>query len=227
MGARSVASPALPDFSPASDASFTWGSMDSQSFCHTLEATYQEVVHWRSNCFKVLYNNAGKIFVLELARLFQAAGKGYSLESIALKAAFTLCSLVLQKPAHNSKNKDHISCLERRIDKWKDGDLNDLVLEGRTIKQRFTGQGHLRDQNSNSDRKAYSFAKLMFDGKTKPALDLLSGVCKGRRLGLNEVADAAEGITVRDVLGTKHPPAAPIQYECIFADDALFLLIIP
>ena len=72
----------------------------------------------------------GKKFVLELARLFRAAGKGSLLEGIALKAAFTLCSLVLQKPPRNSKNKDHISCLERRMNKWKDGDLNDLVLEG-------------------------------------------------------------------------------------------------
>ena len=220
LGVGSVDSPALPDFSPASDASFTWGSMDSQSFCHTLEAIYQEVVHWRSNCFKIPYGNAGKRFVLELARLFQAAGEGSSLESIALKAVFTLCSLVLQKPARNSKNKDHISCLERRMNKWKDGDLNDLVLEGHTIQQRFTGKGRLRDQNSNSDRKAYSFAKLMFDGKTKPALDLLSGVCKGRRLGLNEIVDAVEDITVCEVLETKYPPAAPIHHECLIADDA-------
>ena len=63
-------------------------------FCYTLEATYQEVVHWRSNCFKIPYGNVGKRFVLELARLFRAAGEGFSLESIALKAAFTLCSLV-------------------------------------------------------------------------------------------------------------------------------------
>lgn len=218
LGAGSVASPALPDFSPASDASFTWGSMDSHSFCHTLEATFQEVVHWRSNCFKIPYGNVGKRFVLEIARLFRAAGEGSSLESITLKAAFTLCSLVLQKPARNSKKKDHISCLERRLNKWKDGDLNDLVLEGRTIQQRFTGKGRLRDQNSNSDRKAYSFAKLMFDGKTKPALDLLSGVCNGRRLGLNEIVDAAEDIiTAREVLETKHPIPAhhPVIFEAL------------
>ena len=124
----------------------------------------------------------GKKFVLELARLFQAAGEGSSLESNALKAAFTLCLLVLQKPSHNSKNKDHISCLERRMNKWNNSDLNDLVLEGRTIQQHFDGKGHQSGRNFNSDqRKAYSFTKLMFEGRTKPALDLLSGVCKGRR----------------------------------------------
>ena len=97
----------------------------------------------------------GKRFVLELARLFQAAEEGSSSESIALKAAFTLCSLVLQKPSRNSKNKDHISCLERRMNKWNDGHLNDLVLEGRTIQQRFNGKGYQRGQNFNSDQRKH------------------------------------------------------------------------
>ena len=36
--------------------------------------------------------------MLELARLFRSAGEGSSLELIALKAAFTFCVLVTQKP---------------------------------------------------------------------------------------------------------------------------------
>ena len=42
----------LPVFRCALEAQFTWGSTDSQSFCHALEAAYQEVVHWRSNCLQ-------------------------------------------------------------------------------------------------------------------------------------------------------------------------------
>ena len=110
--------------------------MDSQSFCHALETAYQEIVHWRNNCFSVPHENCGKHFVLELARLFRVAGKGSSLESVALKAAFTLCFLVLQKPSRNSKSKDHISCLKKRLKLWKDGNLNDLVLEDHAIQQR-------------------------------------------------------------------------------------------
>ena len=62
-------------------------------------------------------------------RLFRAAGEGSALESIALKAAFTLCSLVLQKPSRNFKGRNHTSCLEKRMKLWHDGDLNALVLE--------------------------------------------------------------------------------------------------
>ena len=76
----------LPDFPCALEAQFTWGSTDSQSFCHALEAAYQEVVHWRSNCFKIPHGNVTTKLVLELARLFLAAGEGSTLECIALKA---------------------------------------------------------------------------------------------------------------------------------------------
>ena len=73
--------------------------MDAHSFRHALEVTYQEVVHWRNNCFRVPHGNAGKKFVLELARLFRATGEGLALEGVVLTAAFTLCALVLQKPS--------------------------------------------------------------------------------------------------------------------------------
>ena len=62
----------------------------------------------------------------------------------------------------------------------------------------------------------------MFNVKTKPALDLLAGVCKRRRLGLTEIVDAAEGTTVREVLRTKYPPAAPIHHECLIADSPAY-----
>ena len=66
----------LPDFVPVSDAAFMWGVVDAHSFCHALEVTYQEAVHWRNNCFQLPHGNAGKKFVLELARLLRAAGEG-------------------------------------------------------------------------------------------------------------------------------------------------------
>ena len=208
-------SPTLPDFPSALEAQFTWGSMDSQSFCHALEATYQEVVHWRSNCFKIPQGNVTKKFVVELARLFRAAGEGSTLECIALKAAFTLCSLVLQKPSRSSKSKDHVSCIERRLNLWKDGNLNELVLEGRAIQQRLSDKYHHADGSDPNGRLAYSFAKFMFDGKTKRALDILSGQGKGRLLHLSEIVNAEKNTTVRDALESKHPSAAPLYPDCL------------
>ena len=188
--------PSLPDFLSVAEAQFTWGSMDSQSFCHALEATYQEVVHWRSNCFKIPNGNVTKKFVL-------------------------------QKPSKTSKSKDHVSCIERRLHLWMDGNLNDLVLEGRAIQQRLNGKQLSTDTSKTDGRSAYSFANFMFNGKTKNALDMLSGRGKGRLLHLSEIVDTKENKTVRDVLETKHPSAAPLYPECLDTNSDSSLVFHP
>ena len=55
----------------------------------------------------------------------------------------------------------------------------------------------------------------MFNGKTKHALDILSGQGKGRLLHLSEIVDVQKSKTVRDVLESKHPSAAPLYHECL------------
>ena len=52
--------------------------------------------------------------------------------------------------------------------------LNDLVLEGRAIQQRLSNKQPRSNCSDPDGRLAYSFAKLMFNGKTKHALDILS-----------------------------------------------------
>ena len=151
----------LPSFSPAAEPTFTWGSYDSATFIHSLNAIYDEVVHWKLNLFKVPYGKAGKSFVSELARLYKAFATGSALESIAMKAAAVLPILLLQKPSNNSKAKEQSTCLERRLRTWLDGDLDDLLLEGRTLHQRIP-KSYPRD---NQKRLAQSFAILMFQGE--------------------------------------------------------------
>ena len=55
-----------------------------------------------------------------------------------MKAA-TFMPLLLQKPARKSKAEDHITCLERRLSTWVEGDLNELLMEGRTIQEPIPG----------------------------------------------------------------------------------------
>ena len=56
--------------------------------------------------------------------------------------------------------------------------------------------------------------------KTKPALDLLSGVCKGKKLSLNEIIDTAVGTIHILYVRTEHPPAVPLHHECLITDCA-------
>ena len=51
----------LPAFSALSGESFAWGGVDDPSFCHAIECTYSEVVHWKLNLFLVPFGSAGKV----------------------------------------------------------------------------------------------------------------------------------------------------------------------
>ncbi len=82
-----LAEPELPQFITPADPVFSWGEYDCSTFVNSLNAAFNEAVHWRTNLFKVPHGNAGKSFVTELVRLFNAFTSKSALETIALKAA--------------------------------------------------------------------------------------------------------------------------------------------
>ena len=135
-----------------------------------METIYSEVVHWRRNCFTVPHGKAGKEFVGELSRLYLAFASASALKTIALKAVTVLPILVLQKPHKASKAKEHNVCLAKRLRSWKEGNLSDLLLEGRAIQRRLPKT----PTSKPAEKIARSFANLMFAGKCKATLDLLS-----------------------------------------------------
>ena len=207
--------PRLPDHPSVSVPAFTWGNLSGPDFAMTLDATYAEVVHWRRNCFTVPYGKGGKEFVRELSRLFLAFGSASALEAVTLKAATVFPILLLQKPSSASKTKNHITCLERRLACWSKGDLDELVREGRAIQQRLPKQRSAKANTSLSR----SFASLMFRGKCKAALDLLTREEKGGILHLDEPAGPGKTNTptVREILTSKHPPGQPADSKCIIS----------
>ena len=44
-------------------------------------------------------------------------------------------NFLLQKPSKNSKAKDHLKVLERRLESWISGDLLELLKEAETIQK--------------------------------------------------------------------------------------------
>ena len=96
----------LPAFRslPESPA-FFWGLVDGESFCKLIEDAYSSVVHWRKNLFRIPLGGLGKEFMLELSRLFYEYASDSMLEDVALKAATTMPSLLLQCPHPHSKVK--------------------------------------------------------------------------------------------------------------------------
>ena len=95
---------------------FQWGDKDGETFCKLIRDAFEVVVHWRRNSFLIPSGKAGRDFVLELARLYQAYADNSTLHSIALTACCVFQVLLLQKPHARSKSRDHTHCLERRLD---------------------------------------------------------------------------------------------------------------
>ena len=123
-------------------------------------------------------------------------------------------SVLLQKAHFKSKPKDHSSCLERCLQSWSEGDLNNLLLEGRIL------QNHLPKPNASkngSTSLALTFSNLMFQGKTSAALQLLTQNGNSGVLPVNDPVHQSdsESQTVLDILKSKHPQAQPASPDTI------------
>lgn len=161
-------------------------------------------MHFKHNLFKVPAGQAGKAFVKELSRLFLNYGESSALECIALKAAFTLPALVLQRPNPRSKPNENSKCLLRRLDLWRQGQISVLLAEGRAI------QNHLSTsplRHHATEDKARRFCDLVKVGKLKAAQRLLQGDGSGKPLSLTQ--------EVKESLQAKHPPRQPPSPDAI------------
>ena len=188
------------------EAKFRWKSLSGSECVSLIDKCYNIAVHWIPNLFKLPHGKHGKFFVAELSVLFRAYAYDSSKECIALKAAFLLPLLVLQKPHRRS---DHVSALGHRLSLWRDGCFDELVNEGKTIQKKLaTGP------RSAPNDIAGSFSKLMFQGKVKAALRLLndSGSKSGQPISLDKlIPSGGTSVSVRDKLTEKHPDPAPFD----------------
>ena len=101
---------------------------------------------------------------------------------------------------------------------WRDGNLNVLVLEGRTIQQRLPKRPPSRD----AQELARTFANLMFMGNTKAALRLITEQNKGEVLRLDDLVNTPNSSPqkVRDILESKHPSAQPAHPDSVIPTEA-------
>ena len=151
----------LPRFSEGARRDFTWGRLSGEDFAETIHNAYSEMVHWRRSVFLVPTGKVGKQFVKELTRLFNAYAQSSALESVALELIMVAWGVLLQKPHEFSKSKDHVIALDRRLNAWRDGDIDGLMREVRAIQSQI----HMRSRNSRLEEEganAKIFAKTGF-----------------------------------------------------------------
>ncbi len=131
-----------------------------------------------------------------------------------MKAAMILPALLLQKPHSRSRTKDHAKHLERRLGLWKEGSLDNLLEEGRTIQLRLTKENQYK--NNSTDQLSRKFSKVMMEGKVRAALRLIAENQTSKPLCLDSAADPNNATkSVLDSLLKKHPPKQPYKMDTI------------
>ena len=141
-----------------------------------------------------------------------------------MKALSVACTLLLQKPHLSSKPKDFTSCLSRGINRWKEGKIEELLLEGCSIPQRLL---NIRSSVTQEFKLAHSFSNLMLKGKTKAPVHLITENNKGWILlpGDSAHPENPDSPIVLESLRSKHPPAQPCASGAIASPSCPSLTI--
>jgi len=178
--------------------SVTFNNLSSSDFSTYINKGYDEVLKWRKNIFKIPSGKAAKEFISELTFWLIQYNTNSDLHGIALKVYMLLPSLLLQKPTRNSKAKEHLAKLQNQLNLWKNGDINELIQEGKNIQKKI-----LSSKPRSKEDSYKIFSKLMFEGKVRNALKFISNDCDSGLLPIND-------IVLKDLI-SKHPVAAHIQ----------------
>ena len=80
---------------------------------------------------------AWKGFIEEMIRRVNSWIYKSDLEIKALKALMIMPGLLLQKTSLNSNSKENSETLKRILSLWNNGQLDQLVFEGKTIRDRL------------------------------------------------------------------------------------------
>ena len=158
----------LPFYKPDPPLNTEWHEYSGEQFVNLINSTYDDVIPWRKNLFKLPNDRASRLFINELSLWLDHFNRGMAFNCIAF---LTFPCLPFQKPSPNSKAKDHVKKLEEKLKLWNEGNIEEVIQEARTIQNRF--------RNSTNSRRTYedsarSFAKLMREGKVSEVLKMLS-----------------------------------------------------
>ena len=94
---------------------FYWNEKPGTTFINELNNANEKTDYSRKNLFFLPKGAAGKSFINEMTWMINAWVYNTPIKDIALKALHVMLALLLQKPSKNSKSKDHLKSLERRL----------------------------------------------------------------------------------------------------------------
>ena len=192
------------------------GDHDAAASCQIIIAAYEEAVHFAPNLHQVPQGGVGSKFVNLLAGLYQRFGVGATGDGLVIKAAMVMTQLLLQQPVGCQNVREHRQHLERRLGLWEQGDVNNLMIEARTVQAQLKQRDHSSKSRHKAQDDARRFAKLVHEGKVGSSLRMLSDdTAKGVHMLDTEI----NGKSVREILSDKHPPAEPIQNSAVMPGE--------
>ena len=202
-----AAAPELPQPRDTSAPAFAWGEIAAgEDALLYLQRAYHEAVHWQPNLFTVPLGSVGKRFVEETTRLTRSFAEQTAHESVSFWALMVMPLLLLQKPADPTSHRQRLECLGRRLESWLAGRFDELLVECRVLQEHLYRRRNRQKPSALDEEtsRSRSFARLMFQGKVKAALRLLSANSRGQVLDLNERFPASqsdsESVSVREIL---------------------------
>ena len=202
-----------------------WGNhTGEENIRRLISSTYETIIEWRKNTFRLPRGKCGIDFIKELTRLINLFVDKTQWERLAIPLVHIFIPIMLQLPSPKSKPREHSKYLASRLEKWKNGDMRSLMDENNEIQKRLKSR---KNGGDKGDQKQKSFVKLMLLGKIGDAAKKINN-----EDSIKGVHDLDEEI--KNILQQKHPPSKdpaehiilpqtsarpqPVMYEEITAD---------
>ena len=94
---------------------FKSAEVDEKEFIERLQQIHEKAAYWKRNLFLLPSGKAGRSFIDEIASLLKNWIAGAAFDNTAFKAVMVVPRLLSHKPSKNSKAKEHLIALERRM----------------------------------------------------------------------------------------------------------------
>ena len=199
----------FPNFTPTRDiSSGKWGNLSGLSIKKSLHTAYDTIISWKPNLFRLPSGAIGKEFVEEITSIVNHYIRNTEMQSVAMQALMVVGPLLLQKPSKRSKNKEHTAHLKNRLNKWKSGNISELINEGNAIQKRLL-QGKIEPVHHQK-----VFVRLMLLGKVGAAMKWVSST----RTGIHEITP-----NTISKLKAKHPQNKPPTHETLLTATTTIL----
>ena len=126
-----------------------WGDLKGEEgITKLIKETYNEVTTWRKNLFMLPRGKAGTDFIREKTRLLYLFINDTRWSRVALALVHIFSPLMLQKPSSKSKARDNAAYLQKRLNLWTEGKIDELIAEGREIQKRL--ETKMKNNNNNN-----------------------------------------------------------------------------